>query len=228
MGTLSLNIAFDWGLEHGRCVGVRLTESDEAIDALADSVLLPEERAFAAKLVALRRRSWVGGRVAIRQALTLAGFDAPPVLADARGAPLLPAGIVGSVSHKEALAVALVARGPARIGVDVEVDGGLRQDISSHVLTEAEETELAPLLGAVRAREVVLRFSAKEAIYKALDPFVRRYVGFKEVAVRPLPDGHGAVHAHLPATEGPFAIEVRWLRWEKYVLTTARVSGLGT
>jgi len=155
--------------------------------------------------------------------LTRAGFDAPPVLPDARGAPLLPSGIVGSVSHKEALAVALVAHGPARIGVDVELDGVLRQDISSHVLTEAEVTELAPLVGLSRAREVVLRFSAKEAIYKALDPYVRRFVAFKEVAVRPLSDGRAAVQAHLPSTEGPFAIEVRWLRWEAFVLTTARV-----
>jgi len=220
---LSPNIAFDWGLEHGRCVGVRLPDSDEAVNDLAESALVPEEQAFASKLVALRRRSWVGGRVAMRQALTLAGIDAPAVLPDERGAPVLPAGTVGSVSHKAALAVALVARGSARIGVDVELDGVLRQDISSHVLTDAEAAELAAFVGTARAREVVLRFSVKEAIYKALDPFVRRYVGFKEVSVKPLPDGRAAVASHLPATEGRFAIAVRWIRWEQYVLATARV-----
>jgi 4'-phosphopantetheinyl transferase EntD len=158
---LSPNIAFDWGLEHGRCVGVRLPDSDEAVNDLAESALVPEEQAFASKLVALRRRSWVGGRVAMRQALTLAGIDAPAVLPDERGAPVLPAGTVGSVSHKAALAVALVARGSARIGVDVELDGVLRQDISSHVLTDAEAAELAAFVGTARAREVVLRFSVK-------------------------------------------------------------------
>jgi enterobactin synthetase component D len=217
------DIAFDFRLEHGRCVGVRLPEGDAGVNALAEQALSPEERTFASKFVALRRRSWVGGRVAMRQALLLAGIDAPAVLPDARGAPVLPAGIVGSVSHKDALAVALVARSTARVGVDVELDADLRQDISSRVLTEAEVAELAAMTDAARAREVVLRFSAKEAIYKAVDPFVRRFVGFKEVSVRPLSDGTAEVRSHLPSSEGPFVIEVRWLPWEGFVLTTARV-----
>jgi 4'-phosphopantetheinyl transferase EntD len=223
MATLLPDIAFDFRLAHGRCVGVRLPAADSSVDELVESVLVPEERAFASQLVALRRRSWIGGRVAMRQVLTLAGVDAPAVLSDGRGAPLLPAGVVGSISHKDALAVALVATGTSRIGVDVEVDGGARQDISSHVLTEPEAAEVAHLAEAARAREVVLRFSAKEAIYKAIDPFVRRFVGFKEVGVRPLPDGQAEVQSYLPPNEGPFVIDVRWLRWEGFVLTTARV-----
>jgi 4'-phosphopantetheinyl transferase EntD len=34
-----------------------------------------------------------------------------------------------------------------------------------------------------RRREMFERFSLKEALYKGLDPFVRRYVGFLEVGV---------------------------------------------
>jgi 4'-phosphopantetheinyl transferase EntD len=77
-----------------------------------------------------------------------------------------------------------------------------------------------------RAREVLLRFSAKEAIYKALDPFVRRYVGFLEVEVTPRPDGTADVRSQLPeASDGAraFAIDVRWQRFAGLVLTTARV-----
>jgi len=217
------DLAFDLQLEHGRCVGVRLPEGDAGVNKLAEQALSPEERACAMKFVAFRRRSWVGGRVAMRRALVLAGVDAPAVLSDERGAPLLPPGIVGSLSHKDRLAVALVARGTARVGVDLELDANLRHDISSRVLTEAELSELASLTGDARAREVVLRFSAKEAIYKALDPFVRRFVGFQEVSVRPLSDGTAEVLSHLPSSEGPFVIEVRWLLWEGFVLTTARV-----
>ena len=224
MVALFPDIAFDFRLEHGRCVGVRIPEGDAGLNALAEQALSPEERGFASKFVALRRRSWVGGRVAMRQALLLAGIDAPAVLPDARGAPVLPEGVVGSVSHKDALAVALVARDTvARVGVDVELDADLRHDISSSVLTEAEVAELAPMTHAARVREVVLRFSAKEAIYKAVDPFVRRFVGFKEVSVRPLSDGTVQVRSHLPSSEGPFVIEVRWLPWDGFVLTTARV-----
>jgi enterobactin synthetase component D len=161
--------------------------------------------------------------VAMREALATAGVDAPAILADARGAPVLPPGIAGSISHKESLAVAIVARGAARVGVDVEIDAASAPDIAPKVLTDGERAELASLEANERAREVKLRFSAKEAIYKALDPFVRRYVGFKEVSVRPLPGGGAEVGVHLPSSEGAFVIEVRWLRWEGFVLTTARV-----
>jgi 4'-phosphopantetheinyl transferase EntD len=122
-------VAFHFHLEHGRCVGVRLPDAEGIIHALAEATLAPEERAFAAGLTAVRRRTWVGGRVAMREALATAGVDAPPILSDARGAPVLPPGIAGSISHKERLAVAIVARGAARVGVDVEIDAASAPDI---------------------------------------------------------------------------------------------------
>jgi enterobactin synthetase component D len=221
---LDPEIAFDLVLEHGRCVGVRLPDAEESVTALAEATLGLEEQSFAANLKALRRRTWVGGRVAMRQALARSGLDAPPLLVDARGAPLLPPTLAGSISHKEKIAVALVAesRPETRLGVDVEVDAPRAHDIASKVLTDEEVAEIAPLGIEARGREVVLRFSAKEAIYKALDPFVRRYVGFKEVAVTPLPAGGAHVRAQLKEQEA-FVIEVAWRRWEGLVLTTARV-----
>src|ERR1019366_6126435 len=95
-------------------------------------------------------------------------------------------------------------------------------DIASRVLRDAELDELDGLDAAERAREVLLRFSAKEAIYKALDPFVRRYVEFKEMSVSPRPGGTALVTPYLRDGEGPFVIEVRWRRVDGIVLTTAR------
>jgi 4'-phosphopantetheinyl transferase EntD len=218
------DIAFDLRLEHGRCVGVRLPDGDApGVDALP-----AEEQAFAAKLTVVRRRTWVGGRVALRQALLHAGLEAPAVLADARGAPSLPPGVWGSISHKETLAVALVASATAgratRLGVDVEIDRETSPDIASRVLTDEELADVAGLAERERVRDVLLRFSAKEALYKALDPFVRRYVAFKEVVVRPLPGGATDVSLRLPAREGQFDVEVRWLRWEQFLIATAKVT----
>jgi 4'-phosphopantetheinyl transferase EntD len=219
-----LDVAFDIELEHGRCVGIRIPAGEDAIAALGDS-LVPEEGAFARSLSPLRRRTWIGGRAALRHALARAGLDVgSAVFADDRGAPALPSGISGSVTHKEGLAAALVARttGP-RVGVDVEHDVAGKQDIASRILADDEVAELAALDAPSRAREVLLRFSAKEAIYKALDPFVRRYVGFKEVSVVTRADGEAWVTSRLRDGEGPFAIEVRWRRFDGIVLTTARV-----
>jgi 4'-phosphopantetheinyl transferase EntD len=222
MVTLSAVIVLDVLLEHGWCVGVRVPASESEVEALGREALVPDERAFAAGLAAIRRRTWIAGRVALRQALARSGVEVPAVLADERGAPKLPAGVGGSISHTETLAVALVGPGPGCVGIDVELDVGRELDIASKVLTQEEQAAIAGLDAAERGREVVLRFSAKEAVYKALDPFVRRYVGFKEVAVTPLPEGKAAVEIRLARGEGPFVIEVRWMRWDGFVLTTAR------
>lgn len=218
------DVAFDLELPHGRCVGVRLPEALGVVEALAEGGLLAEERAYARTLGAVRRRTWLGGRIALRQALAREGIAAAPVLADARGAPALPPGVAGSISHKEDMAVALVAiDGRAKLGVDVERDAPGKLDISKKVLTDEELAEIAKLGSAERAREVLLRFSAKEAIYKALDPYVQRYVAFREVAVTPRPDGTAVVTSRLPAAEGTFAMDVRWMRRDGTILTTARI-----
>jgi enterobactin synthetase component D len=215
---------FELELVHGRAVGLAIPDDLEGLAVQ----LAPGELEIASTWAPARRRTWTAGRAALRTALLQMGLPAPAILVDDRGAPILAPGVVGSVSHKEHVAVALVARAEpgstARIGVDVELDVSLRIDVSRKVLTDDERAELATLSEPERLAEVRLRFSAKEAIYKALDPFVRRYVGFHEVSVRPLPDGTSHVQLHLPPAEGRFDVEVRWLRHDGLVLTTARVS----
>jgi enterobactin synthetase component D len=224
---VAADIAFDLALEHGRCIGVRIPERDADVDALAGA-LAPAERARAMALPGPRRRTWTGGRTAMREALDRLAQPLEAVAFDDRGAPVLPAGVAGSITHKERLAAALVAfETRARLGVDVELDVARPLDIASRVLRDAEVDELDGLGPAERAGEVLLRFSAKEAIYKALDPFVRRYVEFKEMSVSPRPDGTAVVTPYLRedlrAREGSFVIEVRWRRFDGIVLTTARV-----
>jgi 4'-phosphopantetheinyl transferase EntD len=220
---VAVDIAFDLALEHGTCVGVHIPADAAALDGLA-AVLAPEERSRAAGFPVPRRRTWVGGRAAMREALARLGTPAVPVASDDRGAPVLPAGIAGSITHKEGIAAALVAHeSEARVGVDVELDALRSLDIARRVLTVDEIAAIAPMSEDDRTREVLLRFSAKEAIYKALDPFVRRYVGFHEVALSPQPDGTAVVATALRENEGPFVIEVCWRRFDGIVLTTARV-----
>ena len=109
------------------------------------------------------------------------------------GGARLAAGVAGSITHKEGLAAALVAlESRARVGVDLELDVVRTLDIASRVLTTGELAGIAPLDAIERAREVLLRFSAKEAVYKALDPFVRRYVGFRRSRVSAARRRHGA------------------------------------
>lgn len=171
-----------------------------------------EEALYAAALPPARRATWVGGRVALHVALeTLGAPFAGAILSSDRGAPAMPAGFLGSVSHKPTLAVALVAGAapgaPVTIGVDLEIARPLRQDIAPRVLTPAERTELFALPAEAREREILQRFAVKEALYKALDPWVRRFVSFQEVETSHSGDGRWDVLLRFQGGEA-FAVEV--------------------
>jgi 4'-phosphopantetheinyl transferase EntD len=206
-----VNVAFErrfvLELPFGVCVGVSLPDGRFELPG----ELHPEEAAFARTLPEARRAGWVGGRVALRAALAAADLAAPaPILASPRGAPLLPPGAIGSVSHKRAIAVALAAREPsprATIGIDVEELRPLRVDVAGRVLTPEERAAL-PADGVARDAAVLLAFSAKEAIYKALDPWVQRFVAFHEASVGRASDGAVTGRLALDGGEGPFGVEL--------------------
>src|SRR5262245_56527314 len=163
-------------LPYGACVVVSQAAPSASEPADLAEALLPEERALVSAMSPSQRWSFIGGRAALRAALLRLGISVGPILATARGAPRLPEGVVGSISHKGAIAVGLAARAEGyHIGVDLEILRPRRVDISSLVLTSEEAAEIASLPAPERHREVLLRFSLKEALYKAIDPFVQRY-----------------------------------------------------
>jgi len=210
---------------HGTCVALAVATDGPSLAPSVDlplalATLHPAERALASAMAPARQRDWVAGRAALRAALRRLSpeLDADAIHANDRGAPQLPPGWVGSISHKRGLAVALAApdRGWA-IGVDVELDAPPRSDISRRVLTPAELDQIAPLPPDERSRMIMLHFALKEAVYKAIDPYLRRYVGFLEVAVAPATDGTATVASDLPV-----AVEAAWGRVEGLIVCTAR------
>ena len=79
--------------------------------------------------------------------------------------------------------------------------------LTSSLLTPRENEHLGAGLGALAAltveQEVLLHFSLKEAVYKAIDPFLQRHVGWQ---VRVRVEGWGWVrfrHGGLQVRVGP-------------------------
>jgi enterobactin synthetase component D / holo-[acyl-carrier protein] synthase len=230
-------------LPHGRCVGVALPDDHHA-GAIPAEVLaaLPEgERRYAEQVGPARRVSWVGGRIALRAAFADLACDPGPILATTRGAPRLPPDLRGSISHKHSLAVGIAARTgepDARtwhLGIDLERIVAGHSGIARYVLRPEERERLPSGDGGRRNEELLFIFSAKEAIYKALDPFLARYVSFREVSVERRADGSVAVtlflrdgpdEAAAPGAAAPFDVDLRWLRRDDFIITTARVSPL--
>jgi 4'-phosphopantetheinyl transferase EntD len=230
---ISTDVVFRVDLPHGRCVGVRVPTIGE--NAVFPS-LTDEERALLETLALARRPSWLAGRIAMHTALQDLQLDAGSILANKRGAPELPEGTTGSISHKRTLAVALAARkdGGLSLGVDIEpipalppgpTDQGWdnRPDISSRIMTHEELSALTAIPDGLRRHEVVLHFSIKEALYKAINPLIGRYVSFQEATVLPHSDGSVDVTLALAKQEGPFRADARWSEIDGHILTTAAV-----
>jgi len=191
---------------HGRCVILELDEQDDL------PRLVGGEHELAERLGPVRRRELAAGRAALRSAL---GIEAA-ILPDDRGAPQLPDGWVGSISHKGLRASAIVApSGAGFVGVDIEVAAPPRMPIEKRILTVPEQRRISD------PREVTLHFSIKEAIYKAIDPIVRRYVGFTEVELVIGAGGSVSVRI-LDPSKLPVHVEAWWQERNGVWLATAR------
>jgi len=223
---MPFRVAFRLELPFGRCVGLKLPAAESVEAAAAISKLHPAERQLVDNAGPWRQVTWAGGRLALHGALADLGLDDGPVLRTDRGAPALPPGVSASISHKDRIAVALAAPsdpGGWRVGVDVESVVGKRTSIERRVLTDFELARVDHLPADQRTRAVLTHFSAKEAVYKALDPFVARYVSFQEIELAFGADERVAVTLRLAQGEGPFDAEVAWRPWDDVVLTCARV-----
>lgn len=162
-------------------------------------------------------------------------------LRTARGGPQLPSAVTGSVSHKRTLALAAIAPRHRRVpeggllqhvGVDLErrptTDDLRRPSIARRILTPQEIVWVqARATDPLHEREALLiHFAVKEAIYKAIDPFVHRYVRFTEVELE-LPfesgdRGEAPVQLLLPELrDTDIAVRAQWHLDGDWIVATA-------
>ena len=161
---------------------------------VGDDALLPQERALVDGTSAERRAELAAGRHCARLALSCLDPDLGrmPVLTDARGAPLWPAGTVGSITHCTGWTGAAVARsrgsrlgrGIRAIGLDAEPIAPLPAGVVEVVASEGEREAVARLGGEQPGIPWdTLLFSAKEATYKAWYPLTGAVIGHDAVRV---------------------------------------------
>lgn len=178
----------------------RAEASVTAVPSDARARLYPGERARLDAMAGVRAHDFAAGRLAAHAALGGAGAAEPiEVTSDAHGRPVAPEGLSLSVSHAPGLAAAAVLGGErSRVGVDVERIDRPRGSIARRVLGADElaawQASPSPELCLARA------FAVKEAIYKAVHPYVERYVRFHEVELDPslAPTPRGDELARVP------------------------------
>ncbi|HSS70056.1 MAG TPA: 4'-phosphopantetheinyl transferase superfamily protein [Casimicrobiaceae bacterium] len=209
---------------------VALTVSGEEFARIADW-LSPAEHSRAARFGReyLRRR-YIIGRAALRWALGRTLSLAPPavpIVRGERGRPRLDGidGIDFNVSHTADVALIGIARGGARIGVDIErADRGVNADgLARKFLTPAERATLASLSADERRARFVRYWTCKEALSKATGdglsaPFREMEITLGEnIALARGPKPYDPSRWRLHGTDVP----------DGYVATLALTSGSG-
>ena len=224
----AFTIAYHHASVNGVLSAVHIPDSPEPVPEAVLEQLPSAEAELALSLKGYRQTQFVGGRLALRAASAQLGVSPPPLLQTPRGAPVMPRGLVGSVSHKSRLAIAMVSRDDQRtLGVDLEDYAPERLNIAPRVLTEGELDEVRKLQQDRQWIAVLIRFSIKEATYKALDPIVQRYVGFHEAIVTPDLSGGAQVRLALANQEGPFEVDAHyeWLHGQLFTSVRIRQKG---
>jgi len=185
---------------------------------------------FAAELRALghavdvRCREFTTGRACARRALARLGLPALPIAAGARGEPLWPAGIVGSITHCAGLRACAVARARdfRAVGIDAEPHAALPAGVLAVIASPAERRALAEHEPAIHFDRVL--FSVKEALFKACYPLTGRLLGFEDVDVR-ISSRDGTFRAELPGDgAGPADLSGRWIVRRGLVATAVVVT----
>jgi enterobactin synthetase component D len=220
-----------WESAHGSCVGVRVSLHASLSGLLCFSAcgkrLHPEECLFASRMTDRRAFDWLAGRIALREALKRFSANADhPILSSPRGAPQMPVNFSGSMSHKidvsGTVAIALVsANNEETVGVDLEIVDEPRESIAPLVLTSGEVREVGNFPEHMRWFRILLHFSLKEAVYKAIDPMIQQYIDYQEASIYPTPDGKAEIQWHTSAFARGLVIDIRWVSRGKYILTSA-------
>ena len=199
-----------------------------AVDTFADppgATLFPAEEALVARAVAKRRAEFTTARWCARQALARLGRPPAPILRGARGEPLWPEGVVGSMTHCAGYRGAVLAPGGSftTIGIDAEPNEPLPDGVFDTVTVPGERPRLGDLLASrPSVRWDRLLFSAKESVYKAWFPLTGRWLGFEEADLVIDPEA-GTFAARILATGGPSGFAGRWLVGEGLILTAIAV-----
>lgn len=222
--TMSFSHTFHHAAPHGVLTAISIPDTHDPVPDRILKQLHPLERDFAKGLNGYRQGQFVGGRLALRGACEQLQLKVPAILVDDRGAPILPEGFTGSISHKRNIAVGMVACSKeGTLGVDIEDYGPPRPAIAPAVLSPKELEEIEGLEDEARWMSILQRFSLKEAIYKALDPYVRRYVGFHEVMLQLDTNGNAHVELLLKHQEGPFQVSAKYAWISGRLLCSARI-----
>jgi 4'-phosphopantetheinyl transferase EntD len=146
-----------------------------------------------------RKREFVAGRNVARHLLRELGLEVKSLPMGKDKCPSWPSSAVGSISHtNESVAVAVTRKEEfSSIGLDIETQLSVGEDLHSTILTENERRRVDLKLNPELA---TLAFCCKESFYKAAFPIASKFIEFHDVEV----DFHDGRFEVNWLVDGPF------------------------
>jgi 4'-phosphopantetheinyl transferase EntD len=176
------------------------------------------------------RAQFIAGRTCAATAQRALGVASPSLKVRGRR-PVWPSGLTGSISHTTGLALAFVARRDriCHVGIDSEASWIRGPRLEEYVLTPSETRAMRHLPTRERAERTTLLFSAKEALFKCVSPFVARTFDVSAVNVDVIEEWRLAfrVQATSVLSDRSSPVVGAW-RWTPFgVVTLAWVAAAG-
>lgn len=185
---IAVEASFDW-----RCF--------QTADFNAHKILMP---LAVSNAVAKRQAEFLAGRLCARSALELAGNILTDVGLNEDRSPVWPDGMVGSITHTDRVAGAVVARGTDYFGLGFDfewpIEQGQAREIADSILTKTDRFQEKALSGISFEHFLTLVFSLKEALYKALYPRTKKFMNFHDVEISALDGGDARLRLNRPVS----------------------------
>lgn len=175
------------------------------LEDFANAALFPTEMAANTGASPRRLAAFRGGRACARAALRELGLPPAAIPTGACGAPIWPEGFIGSISHTDDIAAAIVAHSPPIRGLGLDLDGNEPLDDAAMVQLVCRPEELFPDRDPSHPANLQrgkLLFVVKEAVYKLYWPLADRFLDFQDVCVT-LDESASAFHAELVDSQLP-------------------------
>lgn len=133
--------------------------------------------------VVKRQAEFLAGRLAAARALRHYGLEQQQIAIGRQREPLWPAGYVGSISHTQGFAAAIVRPETEFVGLGLDLEARLsaasQQAMLSVVVNSLEQQRLSQATDLLTQADLLtLVFSAKESFFKAAYPQVQDYFDF--------------------------------------------------
>ena len=133
-----------------------------------------------------RQAEFLAGRVAAKKLLKKIGSNITHVPIGQNRAPIWPKWINGSISHTNNIAFCAVSKTLKNdfLGVDIEkiIDSTTAAKIKPSIINYSEEIILLQM-GMPLEEYLTIAFSAKESLFKAIHPYIHKYMDFNSSEV---------------------------------------------